>query len=86
MRQKIIVFALAALPYGCIWNASLAAQDAQCKQYGIIQVIGASPDKTTLQTIVIGQPGQRKTIVLPASSSANYKIGQRICIDPPPAK
>lgn len=86
MKLTLSMFALATLASCAPTQAALAAQEASCTQYGIIQAIGQSPQQITLQVIVIGQPGQRKTIVLPESSAANYRLGQRICVDPAPTK
>ena len=67
-------------------QVAFGAPATSCARYGIIQVVGRSPTQTSLQVVVLGAPGQRKTIILPASSATTYKPGQRICVDPPPTK
>jgi hypothetical protein len=85
-HMHISTLVLAALMLGTAAPVTFAAQAAPCAQYGIVQAIGHSPEEITLQVMVLGAPGQRKTIVLPTSSATDYKLGQRICVDPQPIK
>lgn len=86
LHMHVRTLALLTLMFGAAAPVALAAQSTPCAQYGIVQVVGRSPTQTSLQVVVLGAPGQRKTIILPASSATTYKPGQRICVDPPPTK
>ncbi|NNM52197.1 MAG: hypothetical protein HKM02_08220 [Pseudomonadales bacterium] len=86
MKSRLLSFWF-VLQCMCAAPTALAAQPVQCTQYGIIQVVGTTPTQVTLQVIVFGPTNERRTFVLPASTShPAYKPGQRICIDPPPTQ